>query len=106
MAYGPMSTPRRPAPRSMGTPMMPTALPVGGALTCAVVIKPAVRLTTEISRRHHLTQQRWRREARVFELVEQDVGDIQHRIQPDEVEQLERTHRVAGAEHHADVDVL
>src|SRR5215471_8534463 len=105
IADGPLSTPRRPAPRSIGTPTMPTST-CGRLFTCFVVVEPAARLASEISGRDHLAQQGGRREARLLELVEHDVGDVQRRVQPDEIEQSERTHRVARPQHHADVDVL
>src|SRR5437762_6340280 len=120
MAKGPMSTPRRPAPRSIGTPTMPTALrwrsrprtvsPRGlscwRGFTGFIVIEAAACFAAQITRGDHLAQERWRGEARVFELVEQDVGDVQRRVQTDEVEQSERAHPVAGAEHHAEIDVF
>src|ERR687885_624915 len=109
MAYGPMSTPRRPAPRSMGTPTMPTsrtALAAGRALACVIVVEATTRFTAQVPGRDHLAQERRGGEPRVLELVEQDVGDVQRRVETDEVEQGERAHRVARAEHHPHVDVL
>src|SRR5438876_3302023 len=100
MADGPMSTPRRPAPRSIGTPTMPTLdgrLLNGWLFTCSIVIEAATRLASEIPSGDHLPQQRWRGEARLFELVERDVGDIQSGVQANEVEQREGAHRVTGA---------
>src|SRR5947209_2468737 len=105
MADGPMSTPRRPAPRSIGTPTMPTSA-TWGLFTYLIVVEAPTRLTPEISGGDHLAQQRGRRKTRLFELVEQDVGDEQGGVEADEVEQCERSHRVAGAEHHANVDVF
>ena len=55
---------------------------------------------------HHPLEQRRRREARLAELVEHDVGDGVRGVEADEVEQRERPHRVAAAELHALVDVL
>src|SRR5438270_11711153 len=104
MADGPISTPRRPAPRSIGTPTMPT-LACGLLFTCLIVVEATTRFAPEIAGSDHLAQQGRRREARIFELVEQDVGDIQNRFQADEVEQRERAHRVARAQYHPDVDV-
>src|SRR5436853_7469364 len=109
MAYGPMSTPRRPAPRSIGTPMMPTSrtpLAAGRMLACVIVVEASTSFTSQVACRDHLAQQGRSREARLLELVEQDVGNVQRCVQPDEVEQGERAHRVARAEHHADVDVF
>src|ERR1051326_5694719 len=106
MAYGPMSTPRRPAPRSIGTPPIPTPLARWWPCTCYIVIEAAASLPAKKVRGDHLAQQRRRGEARVLEFVEQDVGDEQGRIQTHEVQQRQRAHRVARAEHHADVDVL
>ena len=40
------------------------------------------------------------------ELVEHDVGDEVGRVEPDEIEQRQRAHRVATSELHAFVDVL
>src|ERR687886_411997 len=109
MAYGPISTPRRPAPRSIGTPTMPTsrtALAAGRVLACVIVVEPTPGLTAQVTGRDHLAQECRSREARVLELVEQDVGDVQRRVETDEVEQRERSHRVARPEHHPNVDVL
>src|SRR5262245_5377671 len=105
MADGPMSTPRRPAPRSIGTPTMRIS-PSWRLLTCYIVVEAAARFAPEISGGDHLSQQRRRGEARFLEFVEQDVGDVERRIEADEVEQREGAHRIAGAQHHADVDVL
>src|SRR6266852_1473631 len=93
----------------MGTPMMPIsrgALASWGLFACVIVVEPAPGLAAQVAGRDHLAQQRWRGKARFFELVEQHVGDKQRRVQTDEVEQREWPHRVAGAEHHADVDVF
>src|SRR5436309_8468509 len=107
MAYGPMSTPRRPAPRSMGTPTMPTARPCwlarGGLLTGLIVVEAATGLAPEIACRDHLPQQGRGGKPRVFELVEQDIGNVQRGVQADEVQQREWAHRVTGAEQHAQV---
>src|SRR5437868_5977003 len=102
-----MSTPRRPAPRSIGTPTMPTSRGLAGwwLFTRLIVIEASAGLSAEIAGRDHLAQQRRRGKARVLELVEQDVGDVQRRVKADEVQQGERPHRVARAEHHPDVDV-
>src|SRR5450755_2418217 len=102
-----MSTPRRPEPRSMGTPTIPISLALAGRLlTCCIVIKAAAGLAAEIAGGNHLTQERRRGEARFLELIEQNVGDEERRIEADVVEQGEWAHRVAGAERHPDVDVL
>src|SRR5260370_492259 len=109
MAEGPMSTPRRPAPRSIGTPTMPISrgsLAAWGLFACVIVVEPATGLAAKVARRDHVPQQRRRSEARLLEFVEQDVGDEEGGVQTDVVEQCEWTHRVAGAEHHPDVDVF
>src|SRR5215211_7201751 len=99
-----MSTPLRPAPRSMGTPTM--SISAGRLLTGLIVVKTATAFPAQITRCDHLAQERRRRKARLLELVEEHVGDIQRRIEADEVEQGEWPHRVAGTQHHPDVDVL
>src|SRR5712691_11242088 len=102
MAEGPMSTPRRPAPRSIGTPTMPIsrgALASWGLFACVIVVKAAPSFAAEVAGCDHLAQWCGRGKARFFELVEEDVGDIERGVQADEVEQGERTHRIAGAEH-------
>src|ERR1051325_2868814 len=104
MAYGPMSTPRRPAPRSIGTPMIPTPLARWRPFTCFIVIEAAASFAAEVVGGDHLAQQRRRGEARVLELVEQDVRNEQRRIQADEVQQRQWAHRIAGAQHHADIN--
>src|SRR4051812_23242748 len=109
MAYGPMSTPRRSAPRSMGTPTMPIRRVSAAAwrlFTSGVVIKTAAGFSAEVASSDHLPQQGRRGKARLLEFIEQDVGDVQRGIQSDVVEQGKWAHRVTGAEHHADVDVL
>src|SRR5438270_719601 len=75
MAYGPMSTPRRPAPRSIGTPMMPTSrTPLAAArmLACVIVVEASTSFTSQVACRDHLAQQGRRREARLLELVDRD----------------------------------
>src|SRR5438445_13100766 len=103
-----MSTPRRPAPRSIGTPTMPTSRGLAGwwLFTRLIVIEATPGLSTKVAGRDHLAQQRRCGETRVLELVEQDVSDVQRCVQADEVQQREWAHRVAGAEHHPNIDVL
>src|SRR5258706_16080307 len=104
-----MSTPRRPAPRSIGTPMMPIsrgALASWGLFVCVIVVEPAAGLAAEVAGRDHLAQQRRRGKARFLELVEENVRDEQRGVQTNEIEQGKWAHRVARAEHHPDVDVL
>src|SRR5438105_10721757 len=98
MAYGPISTPRRPAPRSIGTPTMPTSRVVSatrGLLSCLIVIEAAPGFPSQIASGHHLAQERGRGEAGLLELVKENVGNIESRIEADVVQQRKRTHRIA-----------
>src|SRR5260370_7692232 len=90
MAEGPMSTPRRPAPRSMGTPTMPIsrgALASWGLFACVIVVEPAPGFAAKVAGCDHLAQQCWRGKARFFELVEQPAGDNHRRFHPTQVNQ-------------------
>ena len=69
-------------------------------------VKPLPPLLPQVPGQDHALQQRRRREARLAELVEQDVGDEIGGVEADEVQQGERAHRVAAAELHPRVDVL
>ena len=53
-----------------------------------------------------LAQRRRRSDAPLAVLVEHDLPHRVARVEPDEVEQLERPHRVVGAALHRDVDLL
>src|SRR5579883_504193 len=71
-----------------------------------VVIKPLPALAAEPAGEHHAFEQRRRRHHRIFEFVVHDLCDVIRGVQADEIEQLERSHRVAAAELNALVDVL
>src|SRR5712692_8564828 len=77
-----------------------------GLLRVRVIKKAAAGFSAVPSRQNHALQQRRRREALLLELVEHDVGDVIGGIEPDEVEQGERTHGVAATELHGIINVL
>ena len=63
-------------------------------------------LAAEVAGRHQVLEQRGRREARLAELEVQGALDRQRHVETDDVEQLERTHRLAAADLHRVVDVV
>src|SRR5688572_12243589 len=71
-----------------------------------VIIEPSAALFPQPPGQHHALQQRRRREPRLAILLEHDVRDVIRRVEPDVIKQRERSHRIAGAELHALVDVL
>src|SRR5512138_240778 len=71
-----------------------------------VDVEPAPGLAAVEARDRHLPEQRRRRVAGLLQLLVQDLGDVAGRVDPDEVEELERAHRMSAAEPHALVDVL
>src|SRR6266540_1732955 len=72
----------------------------------AVVVETPAGLPPQVPGRHHALHQGGRGVDRVLELVVQDAGDVQRGIEPDEVQQRERAHRVGQAELDRGVDVL
>src|SRR5436190_15190086 len=78
----------------------------GHRLLARVVVEAAPGLAPVEPGGHHLAQRRRRGEAPLAVLVEHDVGDRLGRVEPDEVEQRERPHRVVGAGLHRGVDLL
>src|SRR6266536_442007 len=71
-----------------------------------VVVEPPAGLPAQEPRRHHPLQQGRGGVDRVLELVVQHAGDVQRGVQPDEVEQGQRAHRVGQPQVHGLVDVL
>ena len=62
-----------------------------------VVVEALAALAAVEPRLDHPLQQRRRREALLAELVEHDVRDVVGRVEPHEVQQRERPHRMAAA---------
>src|SRR5271166_2697592 len=79
---------------------------VGLWLLPGVVIEADPALAPEPPRAEHLAQRRRAREAPLAELVEEHVADRAQRVQPDEVGERERAHRVSGAGLHRLVDLV
>src|SRR5690349_10139043 len=71
-----------------------------------VVVEAAARLPAEVAGKDHALQERRGREARLPELLAQDVRGGIGGIEADEVEEVERPERIAAGELHAVVDGL
>ena len=71
-----------------------------------VHVEAATALLAEPARGDEVPQQRRRAVLVVADLAVQDLGDGEHRVEADEVAQLERPHRVVEAELRAGIDVL
>src|ERR1700678_826743 len=71
-----------------------------------VVIEPLSVLASEASGEHHPFEQRRRGHRGILELVVHDLRDVVGRVQAHEIEQFQRSHRIAAAELHALVDVF
>src|SRR5712691_3028751 len=72
----------------------------------AIVVEATPRLLSMMSCRHQPLQQRRRCESLLAELFEHDVGDVESRLQADEIEQGKWSHRVTASKLHALVDVF
>src|SRR6266850_7795695 len=77
-----------------------------GVCRIAVVVESTTCLLPMMSRRHQPFQEGRRSESLLAELIEHDVGDVESRLQPDEVEQREWSHWITASELHAFVDVF
>src|SRR5262244_3056095 len=71
-----------------------------------IVVEAAAALSSVMPRQHHALEQRRGSEVWLLELVEHDVGDVIGGVEPHEVEQGERAHRIAAAQLHGVVDIL
>src|SRR6266550_3484257 len=71
-----------------------------------VLVETAAGLHTEAAGEHHALEERGWRDARVLELVEEDVGHMQVDVEAGVVDELERAHRVPEPELHRRVDLL
>src|SRR5215831_2530531 len=71
-----------------------------------VDVEPAPGLLPQPSGVHVLPEQRARPVLRISQAVMHYLGDEEHRVQSDEVRQLQGTHGLVGAELHRRVDVL
>src|SRR5688572_7559167 len=63
-----------------------------------IPIEAFTGLLAQLARPHHLLQQLWRPERRAAELLIKVLGDRQPDVEPDEVSQLQRAHRMAVAQ--------
>src|ERR1043166_6499315 len=70
-----------------------------------VLVEPAADLLAEPAGSDVLPQQRTRPVLVIAELAVQHLGDRQAGIEPDQVRQLERPHRMIQPEPHAGIDV-
>src|SRR4051812_24423386 len=75
-------------------------------LLACVIVETCAGLAAEAAGQHHFAEQRRRRETLLLVFGVHHVGDVVSRIESDEIEQRERTHRIAAAEHHRFIDVL
>src|SRR5690242_10651653 len=82
-------------PQSVSPPNRPPTPSAPGILPEA-----AARLAAEAAGGHQVLEQRGRGQARVPELAVQHLLDRQGDVQPDDVQELERAHRVAAARLH------
>src|SRR5215204_6822489 len=70
-----------------------------------VIIKPLTRLLPMVAFRNHPAEE-WRSLiALILICIEHDVGDANHGIQADEIQERQRPHRVATAELHGTIDI-
>src|SRR5258708_18302456 len=65
-----------------------------------VIVKALPRFPAMHAREDHALEQRRRRVPGLAVLLEHDLGDVVRRVEADEIEQRERTHWIAAAEHH------
>jgi hypothetical protein len=70
----------------------------------SVPVDTAARFTAEVARGDHLFEQRTGPVFRIAELVVNGLHDRQQHIEPNQVGQGQRTHRVIATERHALVD--
>src|ERR1019366_1664208 len=89
---------------SLTSPRSERRIGLGGL--SGVVIEADPRLAPEPAGAEHLAQGRRTREAPLAELLEEHVADRAQRVQPDEVRQRERPHRMPRAGLHRLVDLL
>src|SRR5208283_2534256 len=80
-------------------------LPRHRILWVGVIVESLPRLATVPARQHQPLQQWGRSEPTLLEFVVHDVGDVVGRVQSDEVQQGERTHRIATAQLHRFINV-
>src|SRR3954452_12116252 len=101
---------RRPArrrPRGRGAGTRAASDPrVRHRLLAGVVVEPLAALAPQHPGADELAHRRRRREALLAELLEERLGGRAEDVEPDEVGELERAHRVVGAGLHRAVDLL
>src|SRR5439155_3709752 len=72
----------------------------------AVLVEPAAGLLAQQAAFDHAQQERRGRVQGFLELLVQRRGDRRRGVQPDQVDDLQRPHRMRAAQHHALVDDL
>src|SRR5258705_12922394 len=70
-----------------------------------VIVKALPRFPAMHAREDHALEQRRRRVPGLAVLLEHDLGDVVRRVEANEIEQRERAHWIAAAEHHRLMDV-
>src|SRR5216684_2453823 len=71
-----------------------------------VIIKPPSRLPPVPSRQHHALQQRRSRESPLLELLKHNLRNVIGRVEPHEIQQCQRPHRVTAAQLHRIINIL
>src|SRR5215468_6944712 len=84
--------------RTFTSGMLPSSL--------LVDVEPAPGLLPQPARVHVLAQERTGAVLRISQPAVHHLRDEEHRVQPDEVRELQRAHRLVGAELHRGIDVL
>src|SRR5206468_13091115 len=72
----------------------------------SVRVEAAAGFAAELAGHHHSLEQRRRRVAGFAEFLEHHLGDVQRSVEAHQIEQGERSHRIAAAELHRRIDVL
>jgi hypothetical protein len=89
-----------------GRPFAVTVNPEVEGDSAPVVVEPLAALAPEEPPLHHAAEQRRGGVHRFLELFVQRVRHRVGRVQADQIEQRQRTHRMSTAIHHPEVDVL
>src|SRR5215207_5069264 len=103
---------RAPTAPAAGSVSTKVAIPSSMGAKCTavrllrVIVEAAPALASEEARLDHPVQQRRRDGGGIAELVVERLGHREQRVEPDQVAQRERSHRVRAALDHPLVDVL
>src|SRR5882762_5738282 len=71
-----------------------------------IIVEPFARLPPVPPRHHHPLQQRRGSEPPLLKLVIHHVSNVISRIQPNEIEQSERTHGISTSQFHGVINIL